>query len=80
MEQISLNEFEKLYMKPSKNWKFDLFKIMCSKCDSTKVEFNSTLEVGYGYYNDFIRDGEIVVKCHDCGNAFTMGHYDLEPK
>lgn len=79
MEEITYSEFVEKFMKPSKQWKFDLFKIICRKCDSDKVEFNSSLEAEKGWYGDFTREGKIIIKCHGCGNAFTLDHDDLEP-
>ncbi len=79
METLTYEQFLEKYVKPNKQWKFDLFKIVCKKCDSDKVEFNSNLEVENGYYGDYSKEGHIVVKCHGCGNAFTLDHYDLEP-
>jgi ribosomal protein S27E len=83
IEDIGITEFRKKYHKPNKKWKFDLFKIKCSKCDSERVEFNSNMELesGFlesGYYNDYSVQGCIVVKCHKCGNAMTLNFWDLE--
>jgi hypothetical protein len=78
METITLKEFEEKYMKPSKNWDYSKFDIVCKKCSSKKIEFNGQLEVGTGYYDEIEKDGEVVVKCHDCGNAFKMDFWSLE--
>lgn len=78
MEKITLKEFEKKYMKTSKNWNFSMFDIVCKKCGSKKVEFAGELEIGTGYYYEIEKDGSVVVKCHDCGNAFKMDFYSLE--
>ena len=79
-EEITFSEFEKLYMQPIKRWDFAKFAIVCKKCGSSKVEYNNTVEVFNGlngYYNDIERDGSLVVKCHDCGNAFSIDAYDM---
>lgn len=76
MEEISFKEFEKKYMKGVKRWDFTKFAIVCKKCGSSKVEYNNTIEVGTGYYDDIERDGRLVIKCHDCGNAFMIDAYD----
>jgi hypothetical protein len=78
MKELTYDEFLEKFVKPNKQWKFDLFKIVCVKCGGTKVEFNSNLEVESGWYGDFIKEGKIIIKCHDCGNAFTLDFYDLE--
>lgn len=78
-ENITYSEFVERFIKPNKQWKFNLFKIFCVKCNSDKVEFNSNLETEVGYYNDYEKTGVIVIKCHGCGNAFTLDHSDLEP-
>ena len=61
----------------SRKWDFKLFKIICNKCGSKKVEFNSDLEVNSGYYGDYEIEGGIIVKCHNCGNAIKIGHYNV---
>ena len=60
----------------SYNWKLP-FLLVCKKCGSSKVEYNNTIEVGRGYYNDIEKDGSLVVKCHDCGNAFKIDADDM---
>lgn len=77
MEGISLKDFEEKYMKGVKRWDFSAFSIICKKCGSSKVEYNNTIEVEQGYYDDIERKGELVVKCHDCGNAFKLDAYDM---
>lgn len=78
MEEITFKEFEEKYMKPVEKWDFSKFAIVCKKCGSAKVEYNNTIEVGSGYYEgDIERDGSLVVKCHDCGNAFSLDAYDM---
>lgn len=80
-EEMTYDEFVKKFVKTNKQWKFDLFSIVCRKCGSDKVEFNSDLEINTDrcYYDgEFNRDGRIVIKCHGCGNAFTLDHFDLE--
>ena len=70
---MSFTEFEEKYMKPVKRWDFTKFGIVCKKCESQKVEYNNDIDVGTGYYEgDIERDGSLVVKCHDCGNAFSI--------
>lgn len=78
MEEISFKDFEEKYMKGVKRWDFTKFSIVCKKCGSSKVEHNNTIEVGNGYYEEDIeRDGNLVVKCHDCGNAFMLDAYEM---
>lgn len=78
MEEISFKEFEEKYMKPVKRWDFSKFSIVCKKCSSSKVEYANDIEVGSGYYEgDVDRNGSLVVKCHDCGNAFTIDAYAM---
>ncbi len=77
MEKLSLKEFEKKYMKGVTRWDFDKFSIVCKKCSSLKVEYNNTMAVGKGYYDDIETHGGLVVKCHDCGNAFKLDTYDI---
>jgi len=72
MKKISYKEFVEKYQKPNKDWKFELFKIVCVKCGSTKVEFNGKTETEYGLYGSFNVKNITVIKCHDCGNAFTI--------
>lgn len=78
MEELTYKEFLEKYKKPNKLWKFNLFRIQCVKCSSTRVEFNSDIEIGTGYYGDIDKEGKIIVKCHGCGNAFTLELYQLE--
>lgn len=75
---MNYNDFLNKFVKKNKQWKFDLFKIVCRKCSSDKVEFNSNLEVGYGYYDELEKEGKIIIKCHECGNAFTLDFDDLK--
>ncbi len=78
MTEMTFSEFEKKYMKPVTRWDFSKFGIVCKKCGSSKVEYNNTIEVGSGYYEGEVeRGGSLVVKCHDCGNAFTLDAYDI---
>jgi len=72
LKTMTLSEFEKRYRKNNTNWKFDLFKIVCKKCGSERVEYNGKTEVDYGYYGSIDFIGTIVVKCHKCGNAFEI--------
>jgi hypothetical protein len=77
-DNLTLAEFRKIYTNKSKEWDFNLFKIVCIKCYSTEVEFASNIEVGAGYYGCIEKDGEIIIKCHNCGNAHKINIYDLE--
>ena len=77
MEEITYSEFVKKYKKPNKIWKFNLFKIVCEKCGSSRVEFNSDMELDAGYYDDYSVEGKIIVKCHSCGNAFTLDFWNI---
>ena len=72
LKTMTLSEFEKKYRKNNTNWKFDLFKIVCKKCGSERVEYNGQTEVDYGYYGSIDFIGTLVVKCHKCGNAFEI--------
>lgn len=78
MEEISFAEFEEKYMKPVKRWDFEKFSIVCKKCGSSKVEYANDIEVDSGYYEgEFERSGNLIVKCHGCGNALTIDAYDM---
>lgn len=77
MEEISFADFEEKYMKSAKRWDFSKFAIVCKKCGSSKVEYNNTIQAGTGYYEEVEVSGELVVKCHDCGNAFTIDHFEF---
>ena len=78
MDEMTFAEFEEKYMKPVKRWDFSKFSIVCKKCGSSKVEYNNTIEVESGWYEgDIDRDGSLVVKCHDCGNAFRIDAYNM---
>ena len=72
MKEITLNEFLKTYSQPKQDWDFSLFKIVCVKCGSSKVEYKGKMETDYGYYGSFDVTHFIVVKCHDCGNALAL--------
>jgi predicted nucleic-acid-binding Zn-ribbon protein len=72
IKEMTLDEFEKEYNQPSENWRFDLFKIVCSKCGSNDVEYNGKTEIDYGYYGEVDFTHFLVVKCHKCGNAFGI--------
>ena len=79
MEKISLKDFKEKYMGKSSKWDFNKFLIICNKCKSKKVEFNGFLESEGGYYGAHSLEGAIIVKCHDCGNAFRIDvEYDIE--
>ena len=72
MKEINLEEFKKTYMGKNSKWNFDMFRILCNKCDSDVVEFNGFAKSEGGYYGDHDLIGYIVVKCHACGNAFRI--------
>jgi ribosomal protein S27E len=74
-QKMSFDEFEKKYMTPVKRWDFSKFAIICKKCGSSKVEYNNDIEFDTGLYSSI--NGTLVVKCHDCGNAFTIDGYDM---
>ncbi|MFW9872004.1 MAG: hypothetical protein ACFFG0_02805 [Candidatus Thorarchaeota archaeon] len=77
-KKLTYNEWLKLHEEKNRKWKFDLFAIRCKKCSSENVEFNSDMEMEHGYYNNVSIEGKIIVKCHGCGNAFTLNWYDIE--
>ncbi len=77
MEVITYEEFQEKFVETNKKWKFNLFTIVCKKCSSDKVEFNSDMELESGYYGDSAVEGKIIVKCHGCGNAFTLDFWEL---
>lgn len=77
-EKLTYNEWLKIYEEKNRSWKFDLFSIKCKKCGSELVEFNSDMEMEHGYYDDVSIEGKIIIKCHSCGNAFTLSWYDIE--
>ena len=71
--EMTLEEFNKKYRKPTNDWDFALFKILCVKCGSDRVEYNGKLkDVEYELYGGFSIQLAIVVKCHNCGNAFEI--------
>ena len=76
-ETMTLKEFEKKYMKGVRGWDFTKFSIICKKCGSSKVEYNNSMEFGTGYYDEFESEGSLVVKCHECGNAFSIEAYNF---
>lgn len=78
MEEMTLNEFRKRYGNKFKKWEIIKFQIVCQKCGSLNVEFASNIAIGSGYYNEIEKEGEIIIKCHDCGNTHEIGIYDLE--
>jgi len=53
-------------------WNWDLFKIVCNKCFSNKVEVAGECEDETGYYEEHTATGSIIVKCHSCGNAIVL--------
>ena len=76
-EVMTFSEFEEKYMKPVKRWDFSKFSIICKKCGSPKVEYNNTVEAENGFYDEIEKHGSLVVKCHDCGNAFSISAFDM---
>lgn len=80
MEKISFKNFEEKYMKGVKRWDFSKFSIVCKKCGSLKVEYNNDIGIEHGYYDEIEHNGNLVVKCHDCGNAFTISAWDMTVK
>ncbi len=82
MNELTYEEFKKKYIdtkEKSNKWRFDLFKIVCIKCGSDHVEFNSDICYSCGWYaGEGSIDGSIIVKCHACGNAFKIDHYNLD--
>ena len=47
--------------------------------DSDIVEFNGYAESEGGYYGEHYLAGFIVIKCHECGNAFKIDRYSMNP-
>jgi len=72
---VNLEEFKKNYMGENCKWNFNLFDIICKKCKSNIVEFNGYAESEGGYYGEHSLTGFIVVKCHNCGNAFKIDDF-----
>ena len=78
-DKMTYKEFLEIHQNKNQTWKFDLFSIKCKKCGSEKVEFNSEMSLDTcPYYGDSSVEGKIIVKCHGCGNAFTLNFWDLE--
>lgn len=79
-EKMSLKDFREKEMKNNSCWKFNLFDIVCKKCKSKNVEFNGRLEKEPGYYefDGDIIEGDVIIKCHGCGNAFKLDFSALE--
>lgn len=76
---MNIGEFKEKYMGKSSKWDFKKFLIICNKCESKRIEFNGFLESEGGYYGEHSLEGAIIVKCHDCGNAFRIDvGYDNE--
>lgn len=76
MREISFKDFDKKYMQPKEAWDFSVFKIVCTKCGSDKVEYAGKTEVENGYYGEVDFEHKIIVKCHGCGNALAMKSTD----
>jgi len=77
-KKMSLKEFKEKHCAKSKDWDWEKFRIVCQKCGSNKIEFNGELEDENGYYDEHYITGNVIVKCHDCGNAHSMEFSDLE--
>ena len=75
MDELTIEEFKKQYMGKNSKWDFNKFKIVCTKCNSNFVEFNGFAESEGGYYGEHCLNGFIVVKCHNCGNAFKIDDF-----
>jgi ribosomal protein S27E len=71
-KEITLEEFQKQFCQPAKDWDFNLFSIVCKKCGSSNVEYNGKLEIDSGWYGAQDAVHFLVIKCHDCGNAHAM--------
>ena len=69
---MDIKEFREKYMGKNSRWDFDKFSIVCNKCGRNRVEFNGFIDAQQGYYNECEIEGGIIVKCHDCGNAFKI--------
>ena len=69
---MDYKEFKEKYMGKSSRWDFKKFRIVCNSCNNDKVEFNGFLESESGYYGEHELIGQIVVKCHSCGQAFSI--------
>ncbi len=77
--KMTYEEFLKIHGERNQKWKYDLFAIKCRKCGSEQTEFNSEMELETcPYYGDSHVEGKIIIKCHGCGNAFTLDFWDLE--
>lgn len=63
------------------SWNFSEFKIQC-KCGSYNNEINGEGESEGGYYRgESYFHGDILVKCHDCGNAMRIiigSYFEME--
>lgn len=79
-EKMTIAEFRKNEYHSNEHFRWDLFDIVCKKCGSNKVEFNGDCWAEAGYYEgeEAEHEGELVIKCHDCGNAFTISARFLE--
>jgi rubrerythrin len=75
-EAMKLEDFIRANFSYNSDFKFDLFDIVCKKCGSSHVEFNGKTDTEYGYYGAIDFTNLLIVKCHDCGNAFGMTFKD----
>ena len=75
-KKMTLKKFNEKYRKTNCEWNFKAFKIVCVKCKSDRVEYDGKMEIEYGYYGSFDAKATIVIKCHSCGNAFTINKED----
>lgn len=75
---------EKEKKKATRNsWDFELFSITCNKCGSKDTEVAGEGELSTGYYNSPEHDGNIIIKCHSCGNAMVLdvsGYFDMQSR
>jgi len=70
--EMTIKEFKDKYMGKNSKWNFNKFSIVCNKCKSKNIEFNGFLESEEGYYGEHSLEGSIIIKCHNCGNAFKI--------
>lgn len=78
MKKMTLKQFKETFMSKNSKWDWNKFSIVCNKCSSKRIEFNGWFESEGGYYGDHSLEGAIIVKCHDCGNAFKIDNWDAD--
>lgn len=74
---MTLEEFREEHQNTNRHWDFNAFKILCNKCNSQRVEFNSEMEMENGWYGNISVAGLIIIKCHECGNAKELNFSDI---